>query len=205
MPLSKVVMEPMFLPEVEENPQPSPYRDLIEAAKSNGSEYWQIWNLLAFAPEASKHLARFSHTVMHQPSPLTPALRELIAAYTSSLNQCEFCMKAHAAVAGHLYGDEEFVWSVIHDLENSTLAAKEKALLRFVKKVTLESSSITAEDTAALRSVGWSDAEIYYAILASALFNFYNRIVSSSGVHPVSEEAFRNFSKRMSEKGYVRD
>jgi uncharacterized peroxidase-related enzyme len=205
MPLIKTVMEPMFLPEVEDNPQPSPYRDLIEAAKNNGNEYWQIWNLLAFRPEASRHLARFSHVIMHEPAPLTPALRELIAAYTSSLNHCEFCMKAHAAVAGHLYENEELVWSVIRDLESSPLPDKEKALLRFVRKVTSAPASITSEDTAELRSIGWNDAEIYYAIFSSALFNFYNRIVSSSGVHPVSDDAFRQYSERMAERGYTRD
>jgi hypothetical protein len=28
--------EPIFLPDVEQNPKPSPYRDLIEAAQSTG-------------------------------------------------------------------------------------------------------------------------------------------------------------------------
>jgi uncharacterized peroxidase-related enzyme len=205
MPIAKTQMEPMFLPGVEQHPQPSPYRDLIEAAQTNGAEYWQIWNLLAFRPQASAHLARFSHAIMHEPAPLSSALRELIAAYTSSLNHCEFCMKAHAGVAGHLYGDQEFVWSVLRDPDRSNLEEKDKALLRFVKKVTLAPASITAEDAAALRSLGWSDDAIYYAIFASALFNFYNRIVSSSGVHPVSDQAFQKLSRRMADKGYIRD
>jgi hypothetical protein len=41
-------MEPIYLPEVENNPQPSAYADLIKAAQANGSEYWQIWHLLGF-------------------------------------------------------------------------------------------------------------------------------------------------------------
>lgn len=31
-------MEPMFLPEAERNPQPGPYRDLIEAMQRQGAE-----------------------------------------------------------------------------------------------------------------------------------------------------------------------
>ena len=84
---------------------------------------------------------------MHKHCPLSAGLRELIAAYTSSLNHCEFCMKAHAAVASKLLGDEALVWSVIDDLETSALDEKEKALLRFVRKVTLAPASITAADT----------------------------------------------------------
>jgi uncharacterized peroxidase-related enzyme len=198
-------LKPMFLPGVEDNPKPSPYLDAINSATAAGAEHWQIWSLLAFNPEAADHLARFSHAIMHQPSPISHALRELIAAYTSFLNNCEFCMKAHAAVAGHLYEDEEFVWSVLRDPESSKLDTKDKALLRFVKKVTLTPSSIIADDTEKLRATGWDDAAIYYAITAAALFNFYNRWISASGVHPVSDETFRLYSRRMADHGYIRE
>ena len=201
---TKSTVEPMFLPGVEAAPKQSSYLDAIHAANAAGGDVWQIWNLLAFDPEAAKHLANLSQAVMTDPGPLSPALRELIAAYTSSLNQCEFCMRAHAAVAGHLYHDEEFVWSVLKDPENSPLNEKEKALLRFVNKVTLNSSAITAADTEGLREAGWEDGEIFSAITVSALFNFYNRWVSSSGVHPISMETTRRYAKRMADHGYVR-
>jgi uncharacterized peroxidase-related enzyme len=200
----KVAQEPMYLRGVEENPKPSVYRDLIENAKSSGGDYWQIWHLLAFDPEAAHHLAALSHTLMHKPGPLSAGLRELIAAYTSSLNNCEFCMKAHAAVASQLLDDESLVCSVIDNLETSALAEKEKALLRFVKKITLAPSSITAADTQTLNEAGWDDASIFYAISASALFNFYNRWISASGVHPVSDEAFKRLGSRMAVAGYAR-
>lgn len=199
------VSNSLFLPEVENNPLPSPYRDLIEAAKSSGTEYWHIWNLLAFRPKAAQHLARFSHEIMHEEAPLSKGMRELIAAYTSSLNRCEFCMKAHAAVAANLFGSEDLVWNVIHDLEGSDVPEKDKALLRFVRKITLDSGSITELDIAPLHSAGWDDTSIYYAITAAALFNFYNRFVSGNGVKPVSDEAFRRLGARMAEKGYNRD
>jgi uncharacterized peroxidase-related enzyme len=200
----KGAQEPMFLRGVEENPKPSTYRDLIENAKASGADYWQIWHLLAFDPEAAHHLAALSHTLMHKECPISAGLRELIAAYTSSLNQCEFCMKAHAAVAAKLLGDEALVWGVIRDLEASDLEGKDKALLRFVRKVTLAPASITAADTQQLNVAGWDDASIFYAISACALFNFYNRWISASGVNPVSDEAFKNLASRMATSGYAR-
>jgi uncharacterized peroxidase-related enzyme len=204
MSTSSVAQEPMFLRGVEDNPKPSVYRDLIENAKSSGGDYWQIWHLLAFDPEAAHHLAALSHTLMHKECPISPGLRELIAAYTSSLNQCEFCMKAHAAVAAELLGDEAVVWSVIHDLESSSVDDSQKALLRFVRKVTLAPASITATDTSELNAAGWKDDAIFYAISACALFNFYNRWVSASGVHSVSDEAFQRLGSRMAAVGYAR-
>jgi uncharacterized peroxidase-related enzyme len=195
----------MFLEDVENSPQPGPYADLIRNAQASGAEYWRIWNLLAFRPKASYHLARFSHEIMHEDAPISPAMRELIAAYTSSLNQCEFCTKAHAAVAAWLYQDEGLVWSVIRDLESSALPEPDKAMLRFVRKVTLDSSSIIKGDIQKLHAMGWDDTSIYYAIAACGLFNFYNRYVSANGVKPVSDEAFRRFGRRMAEHGYLRE
>lgn len=195
----------LFLSDVENNPQPSPYFDLIAAAKSSGSEYWRIWNLLAFRPRASHHLVAFSHEIMFEEAPISSAMRELIAAYTSSLNRCEFCMKAHAAVAAHLFGDEALVWSVIQDVEASALVEKDKAILRFVRKLTLDSGSIDESDMATLHDAGWDDTSIYYAIAACGLFNFYNRFVSGNGVKSVSDAAFRRLGARMAQKGYLRD
>ena len=197
------VVEPMFLPGVEANPQPSSYLNLIERARTEGKQNWQIWNLFAFRPEMSIHLGRFTHAVMYEPGPITPALRELIATYTSSLNDCEFCMRSHAAVTSHLLG-EETVAAVLKDLDSALISDAEKALLRFTRKVTLDSSHVTPGDMEPLRAAGWDDAAIYYAITVAALFNFYNRWVSSSGVHAVSHEGHKAHGAVIAARGYVR-
>jgi uncharacterized peroxidase-related enzyme len=196
-------VEPMFLPDVEANPQPSGYLNLIERACAEGKERWQIWNLFAFRPEMSIHMGRFTHAVMYEPGPISPALRELIATYTSSLNNCEFCMRSHAAVTSHLMG-EETVAAVLTDLDSSPISDAEKSLLRFTRKVTLDSSHVMPEDMSPLREAGWDDAAIYYAITVAALFNFYNRWVSSTGVHAVSHEGHRVHGAVIAQRGYVR-
>ena len=83
-------MEPMFLPDVEANPQPGPWADAIRTMQTTNGEYPQIWHMFAFKPEATIHLARFTQEVMREPGPLTPGMRELIAAYTSAHNHCPF-------------------------------------------------------------------------------------------------------------------
>jgi alkylhydroperoxidase family enzyme len=81
-------MDPMFLPDVEANPKPSPYFDAISQMKQN--EYPQIWHLFAYLPEATQHLARFTQEILRGPAPISPGMRELIAAYTSQRNSCPF-------------------------------------------------------------------------------------------------------------------
>ena len=102
-------------------------------------------------------------------------------------------------------GSEELVWSALRDLESSALPEKEKALLRFVTKVNRESPAITPADMQPLYAAGWDDEAIYFAITVCALFNFYNRWIDASGVHPLSDEAHREGGKRMAAHGYVRE
>jgi alkylhydroperoxidase family enzyme len=83
-------MKPMFLPEVEHNPQPSFQADTIRTLQAKGDEYPQILHLFAHRPAMTAHLTRFTREVMRGDSPLSAGLRELIAAYTSSGNHCPF-------------------------------------------------------------------------------------------------------------------
>jgi hypothetical protein len=76
--------------------------------------------------------------------------------------------------------------------------------LRFVRKVNDHSPCITAADMQPLYEAGWNDEAIYLAVTVCALFNFYNRWIDATGVHPMSEEAHRQFGLRTATAGYIR-
>jgi alkylhydroperoxidase family enzyme len=101
------------------------------------------------------------------------------------------------------YG-EALVESALRDLNNCALQEKEKALLRFVDKVNLDSPRIGPDDMAPLRDAGWTDEAIWYAVTVCSLFNFYNRWIDATGVHALSEEAHRQGGVRSATMGYVR-
>jgi uncharacterized peroxidase-related enzyme len=197
----------LYLPAVESeaNHEPGPYQQLIAEARSRDAEYSKIWDLFAFRNEITVHLARFSHGVMRQPASITPAMRELIAAYTSYQNECGFCTKAHASTAASLLDDEALVWQALRDLDRSALSEKDKQLLRFVGKVTKDLASVQAGDVAQLHEAGWDDEAIYFAITTCALFNFYNRWITATGVPEMSEEAHRLQGKSIASRGYARE
>jgi uncharacterized peroxidase-related enzyme len=194
--------QPTWLPEVEANPQPSPYAEMIRIARAGHQEVWQIWHLFAFRPEITTHLASFTEGVLRGPAPISAGLRELIATCTSWTNQCEFCWRSHAAMSAELLGSEDLVQSVLRDLESAPLPEPEKALLRFARKITLDLPAMSESDVAALRAYGWNDEAIYFTIMVVGLFNFYNRWVTASGVHPVSDEIHRLHGKRVARSGY---
>ncbi len=93
---------------------------------------------------------------------------------------------------------------VLADLDSSALPEQEKALLRFVRKVNFDSVNIQQEDVEALHRVGYTDEAIYYAVTVCALFNFYNRWIDASGVHPMSDAAHAAGAKRSAIHGYSR-
>jgi uncharacterized peroxidase-related enzyme len=193
-----------YLPGVEAGAKPGTYADLIDAAKRDGRAYSKIWDLFAFAPATMHHLSHLTQGIMRQPASISEGMRELIAAYTSHQNACRFCTMAHAAAASELLGSESLVWTALRDLEHSALDEKHKALFRFVGKVTRDLPGVWRDDVAALQAHGWDDEAIYFAITVCALFNFYNRWITATGVPEMSPEAHRLQGKTLA-RGYVRD
>jgi alkylhydroperoxidase family enzyme len=81
----------MYLRNIENNPSPDgPYAGAVRAMQQGGVDVPQIMHLFAFKPGATDHLSSFTQAVMRGPSPLPPGFRELIAAFTSRLNDCLF-------------------------------------------------------------------------------------------------------------------
>lgn len=83
-------MEPMFLPDVEKQAGGGQYAKLIQQMRAAGGPVSQIFHLFAFKAGATDHLSRFTQAVMRGPSPLSPGMRELIAAFISQENHCPY-------------------------------------------------------------------------------------------------------------------
>ena len=92
---------------------------------------------------------------------------------------------------------------VLTDVDSSALTDAEKLLLHFLDKVNHDSPRISPADVAPLHAAGWTDEQIWYAITVCALFNFYNRWIDGTGVHPMTDEQHRAAAERMA-PGYLR-
>ena len=83
-------MDQMFLQDVETKPPHGAFREKVEQMQAQAAPVPQIWYLFAFKPDVTEHLAAFTQGVMRGPSPLSPGMRELIAAFTSRRNDFAF-------------------------------------------------------------------------------------------------------------------
>ncbi|MFN3653348.1 MAG: carboxymuconolactone decarboxylase family protein [Armatimonadota bacterium] len=68
------------------------------------------------------------------------------------------------------------------DLENAKLPEKERALLDFVKVLTLEPAKTQDSHVERLRKVGYTDEQIFEASFITALFAFFNRMADAYGL-----------------------
>ena len=58
-----------------------------------------IRGLLRFRPETGRPISELAEVLLRGPSTLTRGERELIAAYVSALNHCQYCSSSHSASA----------------------------------------------------------------------------------------------------------
>ena len=165
-----------------------------------------IRGLFDFRPETAEPLCGLADVLLHQPSSLSRADRELIATYVSSLNDCHYCQTAHGAIAAHhLNGDESTVARVKHDLTGAPVFDKLKALLRIAGEVQKSGKQVTAEDVENARREGATDLEIHDTVLIAAAFCMYNRYVDGLGTWaPGDMDSYKARAAVVAEGGYNR-
>jgi uncharacterized peroxidase-related enzyme len=162
-----------------------------------------IRSLVLFRPETGKPLYDLAQVLLRGPSTLSPAERELIAAYTSYLNDCMFCMSSHAAAARCLYQEKkDIVDDVLSNMQRSGVNDKMKALLNIAGKVQVSGKEVMRNDIDLAKRQGATDREIHDTVLIAAAFCMFNRYVDGlASFTPEDPAVYEEMGKRMA-KGY---
>lgn len=159
-------------------------------------------DILKFNPEAGATLMELNEAIMRRPSPLSEEARELIAAYVSGLNSCQYCFGVHSHTA-MAYGVEEGLFeSLMDDVDAAPVDEKLKPILRFVKKLTEAPARLTQADADAVWAAGWDEQALHDAISVACMFNFMNRLLEGHGVKG-STATFESRGPMLKEKGYA--
>ena len=141
--------------------------------------------------------------VLREPSHLSSAERELIAAFTSRLNKCDYCADSHIAFA-----NEQGV--AIEEIENVLRGEYREHRLRFVfdyvRKLTLDPTSLTDGDFRSVLDSGITEDELKDAIAVCAAFNYFNRIVEGHFLptDPNGVRGFEQVAQMITKYGYDR-
>lgn len=119
-------------------------------------------DILRMSPEAGKALLEMHEAIMRAPSALTPGQRELIAAYVSGINRCQYCHGVHAETA-KAYEDipREAVDRMLDDLETAGFDGRIKPILRLARKLTESPAQVGDADTRAVLEAGWGEKALH--------------------------------------------
>jgi len=144
---------------------------------------------LAYAHRPDEFRAFFAYhdALLLRESGLTKGDKEMIIVATSGANHCLYCVVAHGALL-RIYEKNPLVADqvAVNPLK-ADITPRQRAMLDFAMKVTLESHRIADADFAALRAHGFSDDDAWDIAAIAALFSLSNRMANVSSMRPNDE------------------
>jgi uncharacterized peroxidase-related enzyme len=146
-------------------------------------------------------MKKFTHEAMRGPSAWSVGDRELMAAFVSKTNECEFCIGAHTATAAGAYHDEARVAAVLSNLETAPIEEPLRATLRMLQKLTRE-HSVEAADMRGALDAGVSPEQIEDALAVCFAFNTTNRLADAFGFFVPGPKGFESGAKYLLSRGY---
>jgi alkylhydroperoxidase family enzyme len=143
-----------------------------------------------------------THEAMRGPSTWSIGDRELMAAFVAKTNHCEFCTKAHLAVAqGAYHRDGKRVSALLSDLDIETVEEPLQATLLMLGKLTRE-HTVDEDDMRAVLAAGASRRQIEDALAVCFSFNVIGRLADAFGFFVPRPEAFEAGAKYLLARGY---
>ena len=157
------------LPAIQTETATGKTRQLLEAVQAKLKITPNMTRVMANSPAVLEAYLNFSGALAA--GALDTKLREQLALEVGEQNSCQYCVSAHTAI-GKMVGLPD---SEIESARNASSATpRNTAALKFAKVIVAAKGQITDADLAAVRSAGFSDAEITEIIAHTALNIFTN-------------------------------
>jgi uncharacterized peroxidase-related enzyme len=142
-----------------------------------------ILQCFATHPPLLTHMMGLAKSMLFVDGVLGRQHKEMISAFVSASNRCDYCADSHA-YSFRMQGGSALAMDAVLacDPESNAITAAERTLLQFVRKITDDSQTVAPSDIEAMRVTGWTDLQIAEAIHVTALFATFNRVVNAFGL-----------------------
>ena len=150
-----------------------------------------VFLTLARRPDEFRAFVNYHDAIMlkepSHPNGLTKADREMIVVATSSANSCLYCVVSHGALL-RIYEKKPLIADqVAANYKKAEITPRQRAMLDFAMKVSLDSANISTDDYAALHAAGFTDEDAWDIGSVAAFFALSNRMANVSGMMPNPE------------------
>src|SRR5712692_3317749 len=115
-------------------------------------------------PKAARPLLEYHDVLLRGDSPFSASERELIAAYVSGLNKCDYCHAVHSQTAVALGIGANTIAEMLSNPQSEHVDLRMRPVLAFVRKLTLSPASVTGADADEIFAAGWNDRALHDAV-----------------------------------------
>lgn len=167
---------------------PDDIRATILAVQEKAGFVPNVFLTLAHRPaEFRAFFAYHDALMLKETGSLSKADREMIVTTTSAKNNCLYCVVAHGALL-RIYAKQPLVADqVAMNHLKADITPRQKAMLDFAIKVSLNSAEVGEDDYRALHAHGFDDEDIWDIAAITAFFGMSNRIANAIGMRPNEE------------------
>lgn len=161
-------------------------KDLLDHARTPHGTVDTVMRVHSLRPETMNGHVTLYRSVLHSEDNALPFwFLEVVASYTSILNDCTYSLTHHFMNVRNLLKDQPrsdriFVALKAHRPED-VFDGKELALLRYAAKLTQDVGKMVRSDFEALKIEGCEDGEILEVNQVCAYFNYSNRLLNGLG------------------------
>ena len=169
------------------NELPEDIRERILAVQEKSGFVPNVFLVLAHRPDEFRAFFAYHDALMEKESGLTKGEREMIVVATSGLNQCIYCVVAHGAILRLREKSPYLADQIATNYLKAEITPRQKAMLDFAVKVSLDSHELNNSDFEEMRQHGFSDEDIWDTGAVSAFFSLSNRMADLTSMRPNAE------------------
>jgi len=166
---------------------PEDIRNRLLAVQEKSGFVPNVFLTLAYRPDEFRAFFAYHDALMDKDGGLTKAEREMIVVATSSANQCQYCVIAHGAILRIRAKNPLIADQIAVNYRKADIAPRQRAMLDFAMKVSLEAGKVSEQDFADLASHGFSDDDVWDIAAISAFFALSNRMANVTAMRPNDE------------------
>jgi uncharacterized peroxidase-related enzyme len=166
---------------------PEDIRSRILAVQEKSGFVPNVFLTLAYRPEEFRAFFAYHDALMDKDGGLSKAEREMIVVATSSANQCHYCVIAHGAILRIRAKNPQIADQIAVNYRKADITPRQRAMLDFAMKVSIEANRISEADLADIVSHGFSNDDIWDIAAISAFFALSNRIANVTAMRPNDE------------------
>lgn len=158
--------------------------------------------IMASYPDLYRSFIGFAENVFKGDLPLSPLERQIIFAYVSGLNDCDYCRGGHNAIIIDMGAAADLIDNLLEDLDKADVDDRLRALLHYARKLTLSPAKIDHADANAVYEAGCDGDSLHATVAVCAMANFMNRLADGCGI-VARPENFANRVNNAKKVGYV--